>query len=162
MPYRTIAAIVLFVALAVATATTARAQTVADAGNTMRAMDLRMRALNTARRNLQQLESHRDDHEADAARDITDADVRVFADAVKVFTVAFMMTGMKSPDDFRFSQQQFGLAVKSFVTTADEELSRVNDKLHDVAAPAALAEAGNIRDVIIDMRNFLKPFAAKE
>jgi hypothetical protein len=162
MPYRAIAAVLMLVVLAVATATAAHAQTVADAGNTMRAMDLRMRALNTARKTLEQVESHHDDREADAARDIADADVAVFAAAVKVFTVAFMMTGMKSPDDFRFSQQQFGLAVKSFVTTADEELSRVNDKLHDVAAPAALAEAGNIRDVIIDMRNFLKPFAAKE
>jgi hypothetical protein len=162
MPYRTITAMLLFVALAVGTVTSARAQTVADAGNTMRAMDLRMRALNTARKNLQQLESHRDDHEADAARDIADADVRVFADAVKVFTVAFMMTGMKCPDDVRFSQQQFGLAVKSFITTADEELSRVNDKLHDVATPGAVAEAVNIRDVVVDMQNFLRPFAAPE
>jgi hypothetical protein len=157
-----IAAALMLVALAVANATTARAQTIADAGNTLRALDLRMRALNTARKTLEQMESHHDDREADAARAIADADVAVFGAAVKVFTVAFMMTGMKSPGDVRFSQQQFGLTVKSFVTTADEELSRVNDNLHDVAAPAALAEASNIRDVIVDMRNFLKPFAAKE
>jgi len=153
---------ILSVMFALVTATTARAQTVADAGNTMRAMDLRMRALNTARKNLQLLESRRDDHEADAAREIADADVRVFADAIKVYTVAFMITGMKCPDDVGFSQQQFGLVVKSFVATADEDLSRVNERLHDVATPTALAEAANIRDVMVDMRNFLKPFAAPE
>ena len=75
MPYRMIAALFLLVALDLVTATAARAQSVADADHTMHAMDLRMRALNTARKNLQQVEYHRDDHEADAARDITDAEI---------------------------------------------------------------------------------------
>src|ERR1700694_5138505 len=119
MPYRIIVAMLLFVALGLATA--ARAQSVADADHTMRAMDLRMRALNTARKNLQQMKYQRDDHEADAVREITDADVIVFAAAVKVFTVAFFVTRLKCPDDVRFSQKQFGSVVKSFVTTADEE-----------------------------------------
>jgi hypothetical protein len=161
MPFRMIA-MLLYLALGLATATTARAQSVADADNAMHAMDLRMRALNTARKNLQQMEYHRDDHEADAARDITDADATVFTAAVKVFTVAFIITGMKCPDDIRFTQQQFGLVVESFVTTADAELSRVNQNLRNVAAPAALAEAINIRDAIVDLRDFLKPFATEE
>jgi hypothetical protein len=162
MPYRMIAAMFLFVALDLATATTARAQSVADADHAMHAMDLRMRALNTARKNLQQMEYHRNDHEADAARDITDADAIVFTAAVKVFTVAFIVTGMKCPDDVRFIQKQFGLVVESFVATADAELFRVNENLRNVAAPAALAEAINIRDVIVDLRDFLKPFAVEE
>ncbi|MGO9593689.1 MAG: hypothetical protein ACLQFT_19065 [Steroidobacteraceae bacterium] len=162
MTYRMLAAMFLFVALDLATATTARAQSVADADHTMRAMDLRMRALNAARKNLSQMEYHRDDHEADAARDIVDADVIVFAEAVKVFTVAFFVTGMKCPDDARFIQKQFGLVVESFVTTADAELARVNEDLRSIAAPAALAEAINIRDVIVDLRDILKPFAAEE
>jgi hypothetical protein len=161
MTYRMIAAMFLFAALDLATATTAPAQSVADADNAMHAMDLRMRALNTARKNLQQLEHHRDDREADAARDITDADAIVFTAAVKVFTVAFIVTGMKCPDDARFAQKQFGLVVQSFVATADTELSRVNESLPNVAAPAALAEAINIRDVIVDLRDFLKPFAVE-
>jgi hypothetical protein len=162
MPYRMIVAILLYVALDLTNATTARAQSVADADNAMHAMDLRMRALNTARKNLQQLAYHRDDHEADAARDIADADATVFTAAVKVFTVAFIVTGMKCPDDVRFTQKQFGLVVKSFATTADAELSRVNQNLRNVAAPATLAEANNIRDAIVDLRDFLKPFAAEE
>jgi hypothetical protein len=162
MAYRMIAVMFLFVALDLATATTARAQNVADADNAMRAMDLRMRALNTGRKNLQQMEHRRDDHEADAARDITDADTIVFTAAVKVFTVAFMITGMKCPDDVRFTQKQFGLVVESFVTTADVELSRVNESLRNVAAPAALAEAVNIRDAIVDLRDFLKPFVPEK
>ena len=162
MPYRMIAALFLVVALDLATAATARAQSVADADHTMRAMDLRMRVLNAARKNLQQLEYPRDDHEADAAREISDADVVVFAEAVKVFTVAFFVTGVKCPDDVRFSQKQFGLVVKSFVTTADAELARVNESLRNIAAPAALAEAVHIRDVMVDLRDFLKPFAADE
>ena len=162
MPYRMIAAMFLFVALDFATATTVRAQSVADADHTMRAMDLRMRALSAARKHLQQLEYHRDDHEADAAREITDAEAIVFTAAVKVFTVAFIVTGMKCPDDVRFSQKQFGLVVESFVMTADAELSRINENLRNVAAPAALAEAIDIRDVVVDMRAFLKPFAAEE
>jgi hypothetical protein len=162
MPYRMIAAMFLFAAFDLATATTARAQSVADADHAMRAMDLRMRALNSARKNLQQMEYHRDDHEADAARDITDADVIVLTAALKVFTVAFIMTGMKCPDDVRFTQKQFGLVVKSFVTMADAELSRVNENLSNVAAPAVRAEAINIRDAIVDLRDFLKPFAVEE
>jgi hypothetical protein len=162
MTHRMIAAMLLLAVLAVASASSARAQTVSDAGNTMRAMTLRMRALNSARKQLQQIESHRDDREADATRDITDADVRVFAEALKVYTVAFMLTGMKCPEDVGFAQQQFGLVVKAFVTTADEELPRLNENLHDVATPGALTEADNIRDVIVDMRNFLKPFATRE
>ena len=162
MPYRIIVAMLLFVALGLATATAAHAQSVADADHTMRAMDLRMRVLNTGRKNLQQMEYHRDDHEADAAREITNADVIVFAEAVKVFTVAFIVTGMKCPDDVRFMQKQFGLVVESFVTTVDAELSRVNENLRSIAAPAALAEAINIRDAIVDLRDILKPFAAEE
>jgi hypothetical protein len=162
MAYRMIAAMLLWVALGVADPSPAHAQTVADAGNTLHAMNLRMRALNTARKQLEQIELHREDREADAARDITDADVRVFAEALKVYTVAFMLTGMKCPEDMSFAQQQFGVVVKSFVTTADEELPRVNENLHDVATPAAVAEASSIRDVIVDMRNFLKPFAASD
>jgi len=157
-----IAAMFLFVALDLINATTVRAQSVADADHAMRAMDLRMRALNTARKNLQQMDYHRDDHEADAARDISDADAIVFTAAVKVFTVAFIITGMKCPDDVRFAQKQFRLVVESFVTTADAELSRVNANLRNIAAPAAHAEAINIRDVIVDLRDFLKPFAAEE
>jgi hypothetical protein len=161
MKYRLLAAMFLCVALDLATAT-AGAQSVADADHAMRAMDLRMRALNTARKNLQQLGHYRDDHEADAVREITDADVVVFAAAIKVFTVAFFITGMQCPDDVRFSQKQFGTVVESFVTTADEQLSRVNENLGNVAAPAAVAEATKIRDVVVDLREFLKPFAAKE
>jgi hypothetical protein len=69
---------------------------------------------------------------------------------------------MKCPDDVRFTQKQFGLVVDSFVTTADAELSLVNDNRRNVVAPAALAEATNIRDLIVDLRDILKPFAAKE
>ena len=159
MPRRIIAALLLFVALGFVVATAARAQSVADADNAMHAMDLRMRALNTARKNLQRLEYHRGDLEADAAREITDADTAVFTAAVKVFTVAFMVTGMKCPDDVRFTQKQFGLVVESFITTADAELSRVNENLRNIAAPGSVAEAINIRDVIVDLRDFLKPFA---
>ena len=162
MPYRMIVAILLYVALDLTNATTARAQSVADADNAMHAMDLRMRALNTARKNLQQLAYHRDDHEADAAREITDAEAIVFTAAVKVFTVAFFVTRLKCPDDVRFSQKQFGSVVKSFVTTADEEASQVNENLHNVASPAALAEANKSRDVIVELRDFLKPFAVEE
>jgi hypothetical protein len=162
MSYRMIGALFLSVALDLATATAARAQSVADADHAMHAMDLRMRALNTARKNLQQLGHYRDDHEVDAVREITDADVIVFAAAIKVFTVAFFVTRMQCPDDVRFSQKQFGSVVESFVATADEELSRVNENLGNVAAPAAVAEATKIRDVMVDLREFLKPFAAKE
>jgi hypothetical protein len=79
-----------------------------------------------------------------------------------VFTVAFIVTGVKCPDDVRFTQKQFGVVVESFITTADAELLRVNENLRYVAAPAALAEAINIRDVIIDLRDLLKPFAVEE
>jgi hypothetical protein len=157
-----IGALFLSVALDLATVTAARAQSAADADHTMHAMDLRMRTLNTARKNLQQLGHYRDDHEVDAVREITDADVIVFAAAIKVFTVAFFVTRMQCPDDVRFSQKQFGSVVESFVATADEELSRVNENLGNVAAPAAVAEATKIRDVMVDLREFLKPFAAKE
>jgi hypothetical protein len=162
MPYRLVAAIFLLVALELATAPTGRAQSVADADHAMHAMDLRMRALNAARKNLEQLEYHREDNEAQAVRAITDADASVFTAAVKVFTVAFFVTRMKCPDDLRFTQRQFGLVVQSFVTTADAELSRINENLRKVTARATLAEAINIRDVTFDLRNFLKPFAAQE
>jgi hypothetical protein len=162
MPYRLVAAIFLLVALELATAPTGRAQSVADADHAMHAMDLRMRALNAARKNLEQLEYHREDNEAQAVRAITDADASVFTAAVKVFTVAFFVTRMKCPDDLRFTQRQFGLVVQSFVTTADAELSRINENLRNVTARATLAEAISIRDVTVDLRNFLKPFAAQE
>jgi hypothetical protein len=159
--HRMIAAVLLLAALGLATATAARSQSVADADNTMHAMDMRMRALNAARKNLQQIDQHLTDREAHAVRDITDADVGVVTAAVKVFTVAFMLTGVKSPEDVRFTQKQFRLVVALFVTTADAELSRVNEKLHDVTAPATLAEAVKIRDAILELRDFLKPFAVE-
>jgi hypothetical protein len=156
-----IAAVIALVALNLAAAPAARAQSVADADNALHAMDLRMRALNAARKNLQQMEIHRNDLEADAARDVTDADSIVFTAAVKVFTVAFIMTGMKSPEDFRFTQKQFRLVIQQLVTTADAQLARINESLRNVATPAARAEAVNIHDAIVDLRDFLKPFAAE-
>jgi hypothetical protein len=95
-------------------------------------------------------------------RNITDADVAVFAAAVKVFTVAFIASGMKCPDDFSFTQTQFGSIVKTFVTTADEELTLLDANLRNVVAPAALAEATSIRDTVVDLRDLLKPFAVED
>jgi hypothetical protein len=162
MSNRVVAAMLLLLALGAVTATTVRAQSVADADHTLRAMDLRMRALNSARKNLQQMEHHRDDREADAVREITDADTTVFTAAVKVFTVAFFITGMKCADDVHFSQQQFGLVVKLFITTADEQIARVNENLLNVAAPPAMAEVTTIRDAMVDLRELLKPFASAD
>jgi hypothetical protein len=85
------AAMFMYVALSIATVPDAYAQTAADADHTMRAMDLRMRALSAARKNLQQLPYHRDDQEVDALRKIMDAEAIVFSAAVKVFTVAFFL-----------------------------------------------------------------------
>jgi myo-inositol-hexaphosphate 3-phosphohydrolase len=128
----------------------------------MRAMKLRMTALNTARKNLEQIEMHAADHEQNAVRNITDADVVVFSSAVKVFTVAFIASGMKSPDDIAFTQRQFGLLARSLVTTADEELTQLNANLPNIAAPTAVLEATNIRDAVVDLRDILKPFVAQE
>jgi hypothetical protein len=161
MPHRNIAATILLIGLGLIGATTVRAQSVADVDNAMHALDLRMRALNMARKKLLLIEHLRHDHEADAARDIADAEFTVFTDGVKVFTVAFIVTGVKCPDDLRFTQRQFRLVADSFVTTADAQLPLIDAALGSVAAPAALAEATNIRDLIIDLRDFLKPFAAK-
>ena len=161
MIHRKIGATILLIGLGLLGPTIVRAQSVADVDNAMHALDLRMRALNAARKKLLLLEHLRHDHEADAARDVTDAETTVFTEGIKVFTVAFIVTGMKSPDDLRFTQKQFGLVVDSFVTTADAELARIDPALAGIAAPAALAEATNIRDVIVDLRDFLKPFAAK-
>ena len=159
MQLRMTVATVLLIALDLAAATSARAQSVADADNAMHAMELRMRALVTARKNLQHVESLRQDPEANAARDIADAETSVFSDAVKVFTVGFIVTGIKCPEDLRFTQQQFVLVVKSFVATADTEIARINQNLPAVAATAAHAEAVSIRDLIVDLRDLLKPFA---
>ena len=161
MPQRMMVTILL-VALELAAGTAARAQSVADLDHAMRAMQLRMRALNTTRKSLQQIEVRRDDREENAVRNITDADIVVFSAAVKVFTVAYIASGMKCPDDLRFSQRQFRLIVKSFVTTADEELAIVNANLRDVAGPSCLSEATNIRDTVVDLRDLLMPFAGEE
>ena len=162
MSRRMIFAMCLAAALALATPIIAPAQSVADADNTMRAMDLRLRALTSARKNLQQMTYQRGDSEADAARDVVDADNQVFTAAVKVFTVAFFVKSMKSPDDFRFAQQQFRLVVGLFVATADAQLSRVEDDLQKMTAPDAVAEATGVRNVMVDLRDFLKPFAAEQ
>jgi hypothetical protein len=161
MSHRIIATIIGLLALQLAVASTARAQSVADAENALHAMDMRMRALTIARKNLQQMRTHRDNNEADAVREITDADTNVFSAAVKVFTVAYILTGVKCPEDLHFVQKQFRLVVGLFVTTADAELSRVNTSLHSVAAPTTLAEATHVQAAIADLRDFLKPFAAE-
>jgi hypothetical protein len=161
MPDRIIAAALLLLTLNFGTASAARAQSVSDVGNSLRAMELRMRAITSARKNLQQMERLHHDREADAARDIVDAETKVFTEAVKVFTVAFIVTGMKSPDDLSFTQKQFGVVTESLVTTADAELPRIDENLRSIAAPAAHAEAVNLRDLIADLRDFLKPFAVK-
>jgi hypothetical protein len=157
-----IAATILLVAFELVTTTSVCAQSVADLDHTMRAMKLRMTALNTARKNLEQIEIRAADHEQSAVRNITDADVAVFSSAVKVFTVAFIASGMQCPDDIAFTQKQFGLIAKSLVKTADEELTQLNANLTNIAAPAALLEATNIRDAVVDLRDILKPFAAEE
>jgi hypothetical protein len=162
MSRRMIFAMHLLAALALATPIIAPAQSVADADNTMRAMDLRLRSLSSARKNLQQMTYQRGDSEADAARDVVDADNQVFTAAVKVFTVAFFVKSMKSPDDFRFAQQQFRLVVGLFVATADAQLPRVEDDLHKMTAPDIVTEASGVRNVIVDLRDFLKPFAAEQ
>jgi hypothetical protein len=159
MSGRRLGIMLLYAVLGIATAASVSAQSAADADHTMRAMDLRMRALNAARKNLQQLQYHRNDQEADALREIMDADAIVFSAAVKVFTVAYFVKSMQSPADVRFSQQQFRLVVQLFVDTAGEQLARVDENLRNVAAPAPAAEANSIRGAIAELRDFLQPFA---
>jgi hypothetical protein len=159
MSGRKLAVMLLYAVLGIATAANVAAQSAADADHTMRAMDLRMRALNAARKNLQQLQYHRVDQEADALREIMDADAIVFSAAVKVFTVAYFVKSMQSPADVRFSQQQFRLVVQLFVDTAGEQLARVDENLRNVTAPAPAAEANSIRGAIAELRDFLQPFA---
>jgi hypothetical protein len=159
MRTRTIIACLSLLALDAAAAGAARAQSVADAAHTMRAMDLRMHSLNASRKSLQQMDLRQDEQQAGAAREISDADVAVFAAAVKVFTVAYIVTGMKCPDDVRYLQQQFDVVVQSFLTTAEAELARVNANLPVLSAPSARAEAVSIRDVIGELRDILEPFA---
>jgi hypothetical protein len=155
-------AIHLVAALALAMPVIAPAQSVADADNAMRAMDLRLRALTSARKNLQQMTYQRGDSEADAARDVVDADNQVFTAAVKVFTVAFFVKSMKARDDFRLAQQQFRLVVGLFVATTEAQLPRVEDDLHKMTAPDVTTEATGVRNVMVDLRDFLKPFAAEQ
>ena len=162
MVSRKIEASLLLMGLGLISAAQVRAQSVGDVDNAMHALDLRMRDLNAARKKLLLMEHQQHNHEADAVRDVTDAETTVFTEGVKVFTVAFMVTGMKSPDDLRFTQKQFGSVVDSFVTTADAELPLIDDALGRIVAPAARAEATNVRDVIVDLRDFLKPFAARQ
>jgi hypothetical protein len=162
MPHRLLAAMLLCSAVAFATGSVAVAQSIADADNTMRAMDLRLRALTSDRKSLQQMTYQRGDSEAEAARNVVDADNLVFTAALKVFTVAFFLKSMKAPEDFQFAQQQFRLVVGLLVTTADAQLPRVDDALHKITAPDALAEATGVRNVIVDLREFLKPFAAEQ
>lgn len=162
MCHRMIPALVLLVVLGLATAGPVSALSVADADHTMIAMDLRMRALNTARKNLQQMPYRGDDQAADAARAITDADVAVFAAAVKVYTLAYIVKGVKCPEAAGFLQQQFGVVARSLISTADEALSRVNQSLNQIAVPAALAEATNIRDAMVDLQTILKPFVTEQ
>jgi hypothetical protein len=162
MSRRMICVTYLVGALALATPVVAPAQSVADADNAMRAMHLRLRALTSARKDLQQMTYQRGDSEADAARDVVDADNQVFTAAVKVFTVAFFVKSMKSPEDFRFAQQQFRLVVGLFVATADAQLPRVEDDLHKMTAPDAVTAATGVRNVMVDLRDFLKPFAAEQ
>src|SRR5665213_960459 len=90
MSHKMIAPMLLLAALGLASATAAHSQSVSDANNTMLAMDMRMRAINAARKNLQQRYPHQTDRETDAVRDVTDAGTDVVTAAVKVFTVAFM------------------------------------------------------------------------
>src|SRR5665213_3817572 len=161
MSHKMIAPMLLLAALGLASATAAHSQSVFDANNTMLAIDMRMRAINAARKNLQQRNPHQTDRETDAVRDVTDAGTDVVTAAVKVFTVAFMLTGVKCPEDLRFTQKQFRSVVGLFVTTADTELSRVNENLHNVTTSATLAEAVKIRDAMVELRDFLKPFAAE-
>ena len=47
------------------------------------------------------------------------------------------------------------------VATADAQLPRVEDDLHKLTAPDAVTAATGIRNVIVDLREFLKPFAAE-
>jgi hypothetical protein len=49
-----------------------------------------------------------------------------------------------------------------FVATADAQLPRVEDDLHKLTAPAAVTAATGIRNVIVDLREFLKPFGAEQ
>ena len=138
----------------------ASAQSIADADNTMRAMDLRLSALTSRRKTLQQMTYQRGDSEADAARDVVDADNLVFTAAVKVFTVAFFLKSMKSADDFRFRAAAVSAGGGTVGRHGRCAAARVDDALHKMTAPEAVAEATGVRNVIVDLRDFLKPFAA--
>jgi hypothetical protein len=159
MMQRALASTLLLMTLTFATASAVYAQSVSDLEHLPRALDLRMRALNISRKNLEQIDASHETQERDAVRSVIDADVVVFSAGVKVFTVAYIARGLKNPEDFRFAQAQFRTTVKSFVTTADEELQLLDASLANIATSAALVEAKNIRDTVAELRDFLKPFA---
>jgi hypothetical protein len=157
--HRTIAISLLLISLSLGAMTAVRAQSLADLDHLPRALDLRLRALNIARRNLEQLTPTNPERAVVAG--VIDADVAVFAEGVKVFTVAYIARGLKNPEDFRFAQTQFRSTVKAFISTADEKLQVLDSGLGNIATPDALGQARTIRDAVADLRDFLKPFAAE-
>ena len=137
----------------------AHAQSMADFDRITKTLELRIRALDASIRNVHQMEYHRDDLEANVAGYIVDEADRVIASAGEVLTVGFIAKGMRCPDDFRYAQGHFALVAGSFITTVDGNLEAVNRNLRSVTAPASLAEATKIRDLIVELRGIVKPFA---
>jgi signal recognition particle subunit SEC65 len=140
----------------------APAQSIADVQHALAALEPRVKQLDTADRNLGQMESALNNIERDALNRVLSAKSNFYVAVDEARSIARILVNMTSPEDTRYVRSEFRESIRFVTETTRTDLERVNFYLTQLTTPAVMAEATKIRDLMIEIRDILKSFAVKE
>jgi hypothetical protein len=121
-----------------------------------------VKQLDTADRNLGQMESALNNIERDALNRVLSAKSNFYVAVDEARSIARILVNMTSPEDTRYVRSEFRESIRFVTETTRTDLERVNFYLTQLTTPAVMAEATKIRDLMIEIRDILKSFAVKE
>jgi hypothetical protein len=154
---------IVLMASGIAVSVPATAQSVPDVQHALSALRPRVQQLNAAGTILDQMERvMRGAPEFDVIAEIISARFDFVGSLGEAHTTALIFINMTCPDDVRFVRGAMRESAHSLVNVADIRIEEINVDLALLTTPAVVAEATKIRDLIIEIRDILKPFAGRE
>jgi hypothetical protein len=127
---------------------------------TVQAVEVARESLVAAARNLTGMRNSLPSSEGEAVQKVISEAWLVFESAGRIVTVGDIYVKMKTTDDMATVSTYFSQAAKHYRKQVDLSLPWLNECLVRIKTPAALAEATNVRDKMIEASTAVQLFEA--
>lgn len=157
---------IVFAMMVVGCAVTApaTAQNIPDAQRMLHALSPAVDKLVTATTNLSQMEEtvQHGTPEFNFADHVVSLSFEYQGAMSEARAISKILVNMTCPADAQFVRGELGQSVQFAMQAADNDIKAINAFLTRLTTPAIVSEATKIRDLVIKIRDILKPFTGKE